>query len=281
MEIVLAFLAGLLIGSFLNVCIYRLPRDLSVAKPARSFCPGCKTTIAWYDNIPLISYLVLRGKSRCCQESIPLRYPVVEFTTGVFFALSVSKFGLTLDALKWMIFSSTLINLAVTDFETRLLPDEFTIGGTVIGLILSWFVPMEGDVASFLLSFNDANLTSQQISFIESLIGTIFCAALMWFVAWAFQKIRHKEGMGMGDIKMLLLIGSFIGTSSTLYCIFLASVFGSLIGPLYALVAKRGLIQRLAPRIGSTAAIRSVIFRYQLPFGTFLGLTALITPFWL
>src|ERR1700681_4439229 len=123
--VLLAFLAGLLIGSFLNVCVYRLPRDLSVVSPARSFCPCCEKTIAWYDNIPVISYLVLGGRCRQCRERISLRYPIVELATGAAFALCVAALGLTLPALKYSLYSAIMIMLIACDLEERILPDEF------------------------------------------------------------------------------------------------------------------------------------------------------------
>src|SRR5271165_6210147 len=128
---VLAFLFGLLIGSFLNVCVFRLPRDLSVLNPARSFCPGCERTIAWFDNIPLVSYALLRGRCRYCKEWIPLRYPLVELATGAAFAVCAAKFGLTAVGVKYAVFAAILIDLIATDIEERILPDEFTLGGTL------------------------------------------------------------------------------------------------------------------------------------------------------
>src|ERR1700722_15884919 len=116
-EIFLAFLAGLLIGSFLNVCVFRLPRDLSVMRPARSFCPFCEETIAWYDNIPVLSYILLRGKCRSCRARIPLRYPAVEIATAIAFAVSIAAFGVTPHGLKCVIFSSIIITLIASDFE--------------------------------------------------------------------------------------------------------------------------------------------------------------------
>src|SRR5215469_9245181 len=127
-ETMLAFLAGLLIGSFLNVCIYRMPRDLSVVRP-RSFCPNCEKMIAWYDNVPVASYVMLGGECRYCKERIPLRYPLVELATAA--------------AVKFAVFSAILIALIASDFEERILPDEFTLGGTAIGLVLAPFVPIE------------------------------------------------------------------------------------------------------------------------------------------
>src|ERR1700683_1987218 len=139
---VLAFLAGLLIGSFLNVCVYRLPRDLSVVRP-RSFCPQCDKMIAWYDNIPLVSYILLRARCRHCGARIPLRYPLVELATALAFAVCCAALGPSVAAAKYSIFSAILITLIASDMEERILPDEFTLGGTVIGLAFSPFVELD------------------------------------------------------------------------------------------------------------------------------------------
>jgi leader peptidase (prepilin peptidase) / N-methyltransferase len=135
LEAVLAFLAGLLIGSFLNVCVYRLPRDLSVVRP-RSHCPACEKQIAWYDNIPVLSFWVLGGRCRHCRERILLRYPLVELASAAAFSLCVAKLGLTWPAAKFAVLSAILIALIATDLEERILPDEFTLGGTVLGIAL-------------------------------------------------------------------------------------------------------------------------------------------------
>ena len=280
MEIALAFLAGLLIGSFLNVCIFRLPRDLSVASPARSFCPGCETTIAWYDNIPLLSFAMLRGRSRCCKEAIPLRYPVVEFSTAIAFAASVALFGVTLESLKYCLYSAIMIDLVVTDFEVRILPDEFTLGGTLLGLALAWWVPMELDAAPILFFFLGMQPEERVFSLVESALGAAIPSLLLWFVAWAFEKIRHKEGMGFGDIKMMALIGSFFGLRPALFTLVLASVVSAVTGPIFAIIAKRKLVARLARTLGYRRAASAVVFHYQLPLGSYLGVAALIWAFW-
>ncbi|MEO8100412.1 MAG: prepilin peptidase [Acidobacteriota bacterium] len=286
-ELVLAFLAGLLIGSFLNVCIFRLPRDLSVASPARSFCPGCETTIAWYDNIPLLSYLLLGGKCRVCRERIPLRYPIVELVTGVAFTYAAAKYGLTLPALKYCIFFAILIDLVATDIEERILPDEFTLGGTLVGLVLAWIVPLDPDIAALIFAINGATPDPRWISVTEAALGAGFSSGMIWFVAWVYEKVRHREGMGFGDVKMMAMIGAFLGLKLVLLTLILASLLSVACGPFYALLAKGRLRRRLSrflyrgeskpKRIRATVA---VITRYQLPFGSFLGVTAVIVSQW-
>src|SRR5579864_6687149 len=197
LETLLAALAGLLIGSFLNVCIFRLPRDLSVVQP-RSFCPGCENTIAWYDNIPVLSLVLLRGRCRHCAERIPLRYPIVELATAAAFALSVAAFGMSAHALKYCLFSAIMIALIATDIETQILPDEFTLGGTALGLVIAAFVPFPPGLMQILLP---RTLSPRWIGVSEAAFGAGVASGLIWFVGWLFEKIRHREGMGLGDVK--------------------------------------------------------------------------------
>lgn len=253
-EILLAFLAGLLIGSFLNVCVFRLPRDLSVMKPARSFCPFCEQTIAWYDNIPVVSYVVLRAKCRHCAASIPLRYPVVELATAIAFAASVAMFGVTPSALKYVLFSAIMITLIASDFEERILPDEFTIGGALAGLIIAWFVPMRGEFALLMVPYTWG---PHWVSLVEALIGGTVSSGSIWLAGWLYEKLRHREGLGFGDVKMIFMIGVFLGLPGALLTLIAASLVGTAGGLAYIYFAKKD---------AST---------YELPFGSFLGVAAL------
>ena len=256
-EIILAALAGLLIGSFLNVCIFRLPRDLSVVRP-RSFCPGCEKMIVWYDNIPVASYIILGARCRHCKERIPLRYPIVEIATAIAFAVCVYFLGPTLAALKYAIFSAILITLIASDKEERILPDEFTLGGTAIGLILAAFVPMDrpGDLSFARLVLPPA-VDWRWASLAEAAIGAGVSSFMIWFVGWAYEKVRGREGLGFGDVKMIAMIGAFLGLRWALLTLMGASLFGSIAGLAYIFVTKKD---------AST---------YELPFGSFLGLAAL------
>ena len=256
--IVLAFLAGLLIGSFLNVCVFRLPRDLSVVAP-RSFCPHCEKQIAWYDNIPVVSFLLLQGKCRYCRERIPARYPLVELGTGAAFALCVAARGLTLPAIDYAIFSAIMITLIATDAEERILPDEFTLGGTAIGLIFSWFVYLDPGIAGF---FAQPHWGRAGASLADAASGAGILSGLTWSVRWVHQKIRKREGMGLGDVKMIACIGAFLGLPDGLLAFIVASFFGTIGGVIYALVTKKE------------------ISTYELPFGSFLGASALLVAIW-
>ena len=252
-EALLAALAGLLIGSFLNVCIYRLPRDLSVVTP-RSFCPECDHPIAWFDNVPVISYLMLQGRCRKCGARIPLRYPIVELLTAAAFFCAVWMLGPTAAAVKFCVFAAILITLVFSDLEERILPDEFTLGGTVVGVIFAAFVPFHwGIVRLLLIRVENPRL----ISMAESLFAAVFCGGTLWAVGALYEKFRHREGLGFGDVKMVAMIGAFLGLQGALLTLIAGSLLGALVGLCY---------------IWFTGKDAST---YELPFGTFLGAAAL------
>ncbi len=238
-EAILAGVFGLLIGSFLNVCIYRWPRDLSVVKP-RSFCPGCNRQIAWYDNIPVLSYLVLRGKCRHCSSAISSRYPLVELLTSMAFFWFVLNAGLTVEAAHDCALAAILIALIFADLETRLLPDQLTIGGLVAGLLFALLPP------------------SHRPSILDSVIGAIVPSGALWLVGYLYSKVRGREGLGFGDIKMLAMMGAFLGLALTLFALVAGSLLGSILGLLYI---------QLAGKKSS---------EYELPFGLFLGIGGLL-----
>jgi len=254
LEAGLGALFGLLIGSFLNVCIYRLPLDLSVVRP-RSFCPGCERQIAWYDNVPLLTFALLRGKCRHCGYAIPWRYPVVEFLTAALFISAVLRLGPTGDAAKFCVFAALLIALIFSDLEQRILPDEFTIGGTLAGVAFAAFVPLKwGFVSLVFYSVRNQRL----ISVGEALFAAGFCAGAVWLVGWLYEKLRHREGLGFGDVKMIAMIGAFLGLEGALLAMIVGSVLGSVTGVAYIYFA------------GKDAR------NYELPFGSFLGAAALL-----
>jgi leader peptidase (prepilin peptidase)/N-methyltransferase len=257
LETILALLAGLLIGSFLNVCIYRMPRDLSIVRP-RSYCPACEKPVAWFDNIPLASYLMLGGRCRNCRARIPIRYPIVELLTGILFAVSVAGLGVGLPALKWCLYGALMVGLAFSDFEERILPDEFTLGGTVAGILLAAWVPMQmGYVQLFLAS----RYSDRWLSVGESVLGALAGSGILWAVGAAYSALRHKEGLGLGDVKMLAFVGAFLGLQGALATLILGSVAGSVIGLVYIKVAKKDAAS------------------YELPFGTFLAFAGLALGF--
>ena len=258
-EAALAALFGLLIGSFLNVCIYRMPRDLSIVRP-RSYCPKCETPIAWYDNIPVVSYVRLRGKCRKCGERIPARYPIVELLTTAYFFVAIYFLGVTGPGIKVCILGAIVIALIFSDLEERILPDEFTVGGALAGFVIAAFVRMDfGFAQMLLLQVRNWRI----VSVVESVFSALFCALALYLVGAAYQKIRDKEGLGFGDVKMVAMIGAFLGLQGALLTMIVGSVLGSVVGLLYIWITGKDMAS------------------YELPFGSFLGLAALIVASYL
>ncbi len=252
--ILLGLAAGLLVGSFLNVCIYRLPRDLSVVRP-RSFCPECEHPIAAYDNIPVLSYLLLRGRCRHCSAAISWRYPVVELLTAALFALTLGRMGVGPEAMKWCAFEAIMVCLLFADLEERILPDEFTLGGAALGVLLAFLVPMKWGYAHLFLA---SRMSDRWASLVEAAVGAIIASGLLWVVGSVYMALRRREGLGFGDVKMMAAVGAFLGLHGALYTLVLGSIAGSVIGLVYIRVTKQDF---------ST---------YQLPMGTFLGAAAIV-----
>jgi len=279
------FLFGLVLGSFLNVCIYRMPRELSVVSP-RSACPSCGTLIAAYDNIPVLSWIILRGKCRNCGAPISPRYAIVELITGVFFALSFLLAGPGPNALRLSAFSFLMIGLVFTDAETKLLPDLLTKPGIALGLFFSLLVPLEGPAGRFLPRVENWHV----LSFINSLAGAALGSAFILGIALAYEALRGVEGMGRGDVKLMALIGAFVGVKLTLVVLLLGSLVGSCFGMLLIVIVWRKRVARRRKRHPgeATAITRSrawqsaiLIYRnFEIPFGVFLGSGAMIAAFW-
>jgi leader peptidase (prepilin peptidase) / N-methyltransferase len=253
-SIALAALIGLLLGSFLNVCIYRLPRDLSVVRP-RSFCPECGAQIAWYDNVPVVSYFRLRGRCRACSNPIGWRYPLVEATTAVLFALTVAVYGWTVAALKWCVLDGLLTVLFWTDLEERILPDELTLGGTAAGVILAVLTGVPSAFPGLL--FPALNPV------VKSLIAAGMGAALalpLWAVGALYGWMRKREALGLGDVKLFVLVGVFLGLERGLFALVIGTVAGSVVGLLYILLTDRKLSS------------------YELPLGSFVCAGGVLVP---
>jgi len=213
-----AVLVGLCVGSFLNVCILRLPRDQSLVHP-RSTCPSCKQPIAWRDNIPVFSWLWLRGKCRWCHKPISMQYPLIEALVGILWGVSVLAYGPTLRALAAALFGSILLGIAITDARHYIIPDEFTWGGLVIGLLLS----LGGGVDGFLMA----------------LLGAAVGFLLLWLVGVAGSWVFKEDAMGGGDVKMMAMVGSFVGWHGVLITVFAGAALGSLIFVPLSLKKKR------------------------------------------
>lgn len=269
------FIAGLAFGSFLNVCISRIPHDQSVVTP-RSHCPACDAPIRWYDNIPLMSWLVLRGRCRDCKWRIPLRYPAVELLTGVLFAACFIWFGLTWLTLKFCVFSFLILGLIFMDAETGLLPREFTYPGIALGLMLSCIAPTDSAGTQFLLSVYNKHLESfQRLSLLDSVLGAAVGAGFL-YVAWGlYYLVRKKHGMGFGDIALIAMSGAFLGMKLTLFVIFIAPLLAVVYAIfLLAWEAAGGRSVDASPGEETTGQV-GAFFSREIPFGVFLGASSL------
>ena len=230
------FLFGLCIGSFLNVCIYRLPASKTITDPPRSICPSCNRQIRYYDNIPILSYLWLKGRCRHCGTRIPFRYVVVELMTGVVAVGILFHFGLTLEGLIYFVFISSLIIMTFIDIDHRIIPDVITLPGILIGLIASLALPTVG--------FKDA------------VIGLLVGGGSLWLVAWVYYLLTRKDGMGGGDIKLLAMMGTIVGLKGVIFTIFVSSAVGTLVGVTLMIIKGKDM-------------------KFAVPFGPFLSIGAI------
>ncbi len=254
------FVFGLIIGSFLNVCILRIPVAESVVLPP-SHCPSCGMPIKPYDNIPVVSWLVLAGRCRKCKARISAMYPMVELGTGLLFLACYLVFGINAEALKWAIFAALLIVLTITDLRERILPDKVNFFGFGLGLLLSLFTrPVDGTalwLANHLFTYPPPEAA---LSFGDALIGAGVASGLLWLVAEGYFRARGREGMGLGDVKMMAMAGAFLGLQRALLTILLGSLLGSIIGIAVIAIGRKGR-------------------DFELPFGTFLGAGAMLVVF--
>ena len=231
----LVLILGACIGSFLNVCICRLPESRSIVRPP-SACPRCGAPIRFYDNIPIFSYLLLLGKCRSCKTRISPRYPLVEFLTGLLAAAAVVRFGLTADFIVYLAFICALVAITFIDLDQQIIPDVMSLPGIPIGLACSVLV--------------------SSLTFRDSLIGILIGGGSLFLLAWGYQHFTGKEGMGGGDIKLLAMIGAFIGWKGVFFTILVSSATGSVIGLFLMMMAKKDL-------------------KFAVPFGPFLSIGAI------
>jgi len=234
------FLLGACVGSFLNVCIYRIPAGESIVSP-RSRCPKCGQAIQWYQNVPILSFLLLRGRCASCGTSISWRYPLVEALTGGLYLLCLLFLGLGWATLAYMLFCSALVAITFIDLDHQIIPDVISLPGILLGL-----------AASFLIPWLDP---------LDALLGVLLGGGVLYLIAFGYEFLTKKEGMGGGDIKLLAMIGAFLGWQGVFPVIFIASLIGTLVGVPLMLV--KGADGRLA-----------------IPFGPFLSVAALIWLFW-
>ena len=251
---IFAFIVGCILGSFYNVVIYRLPLGQSIVRPA-SRCPACGNAIAAYDNIPLASYLLLGGRCRHCKVSISLRYPFVEGLSGLLALLLFRRYGLHPQLAIEFIFCSILLIITMIDLDTLLIPDILSLPGIVLGLGLSFFTPRN------LLYLLPPQLPLWWHNPLGSLLGIILGGGVFYLIAVGYALVRHKEGLGGGDIKLLGMIGAFIGWKGVAFTILISSVSGMIIA--------LPLMWRSGKGLGST-----------LPFGPFLAFGAVSYIFW-
>jgi len=284
------FVLGLAFGSFLNVCIYRLPLGISVVTP-RSACPKCKQGIALYDNMPVLSWLVLGGRCRHCKAKISPRYLIIELLTGLLFLACYWYFGLTFSTLKYCAFGFLLLGLIFTDAETKLLPDKMTLPGFALGIAFSLFVPVNDLASQFLpgvvnLPFS-SDISLRLLSFVDSLLGAAVGASFIYGAGAIYLRWRGTEGMGFGDVKLMAMVGAFLGIKLTVFTIFTASIVGSVFGLSTVCIVWLKRTHRFSKRLADAAAARrrawqsaQVVYRgYQMPFGVFLGSMAMIAFF--
>ncbi|MGO9013965.1 MAG: prepilin peptidase [Dissulfurispiraceae bacterium] len=252
---IIFFILGLIVGSFLNVCIYRIPRSLSIISPP-SACPGCDAPIRPWDNIPLVSYILLGGKCRSCGGPISLRYPLVELLNGVLYWSVVTSFGLGWHVLFICALVSSLVVITFIDLDFQVIPDSITLPGIVIGLLSASFVlPDPFSVHRSAFSLQPSVLSHSIVGFVNALTGLLLGGGLFYLIA-----LISRGGMGGGDIKMMAMVGAFMGWKAIFLTTFIGSLSGSLVG-IFLMVAKgKGR-------------------KSKIPFGPFLALGALATLF--
>lgn len=234
------FLIGCCLGSFYNVIIHRLPRQESIVRPG-SRCPHCGKPIAFYNNIPLVSYLVLAGRCPYCRQHIALRYPLVEGITGLLALLLFRRYGFQPQLFVEFCFVSLLVLITFIDLDTLTIPDVLSLPGIGLGLIGSFFTPA--------------------VAWLDSLLGILLGGGFFYLIAVGYHHVRHREGLGGGDIKLLAMIGAFTGWSGAMFTVFAASVTGALVGFAVMWRSRKGLTT-------------------MLPFGPFLALGAVCYLFW-
>ncbi len=293
MELLLAaaiFGLGLCFGSFLNVCIYRLPQGKSVITP-RSACPRCGDPIPLYHNIPVVSWLILRGKCRACKEPISPRYLAIEVLTGLLFLGCYVHFGPTLAMLKCTVLGFLLLGLIFTDAEMKLLPDALTLPGLALGIGFSLVVPVN-DLASRIVPGLVSAAVRSEVSWrlwslADSLLGAAIGASFLYGAAAIYLRARGVEGMGFGDVKLMAMIGAFLGVRLTVVTIFAASLTGTLFGlsTVFAVWMKRRRrnearatpLPEIEARRRAWHSARLALRCYEMPFGVFLGAMGILS----
>lgn len=258
------FIFGAVIGSFLNVLIHRIPREESIVFP-NSACPSCQTPIKFYDNIPILSWLILRGRCRQCRSSISYRYPLVEFLTAASFLLSFRNAGLDYLLPLELLFVSVIVTLIFIDSEHMILPDAINYPGIIIAFALRIGLPLAAGTTVF-DDLRHAPLSNLQIptaalSVLGGVLGAAVGGGSLWLIGWLWKRLRGVDAMGLGDVKMMLWVGAFLGWRLTLLTLFLGALTGAVAGILYIYARRESDLQT------------------QIPFGIFLGIGSIIALF--
>lgn len=287
---IFAFLVGLAFGSFLNVIVYRVPRELSIVTP-RSACPNCGAAIRAYDNVPVVSWILLRGRCRNCRQPITARYAAAELLTGFLF-VAAYYFAAPLDstleqwlAIKLCIFFFLLLGLIFIDFEHHLLPDALTLPGLAVGLLLTPVVPVGGMPLFITRRLLALHWNLAAISLLDAVCGAAIGAFFIYAVGEIYFRARGVEGMGFGDVKLMAMIGAFLGPKLTLFTIFMGAIVGTIFGVAATLVVWRKRLARRQRRREANATLRSwqsarlMLRYYEVPFGVFLGSMAILSTF--
>ena len=262
-----AFVVGLCVGSFLNVCIARWPRELSVVRP-RSRCPSCGHQLAWFENIPLVSWIVLRARCRCCDEPISAIYPGVELLVGVLWAFCAYRYGATFTALRLALFLTLLLGVAITDLQHYLIPDGFTITGLIVMLAGALLAPFLGESEIFAGPF-------------DSLVGACAGAGLIAIVAWLGEAALGREAMGMGDMTLMAFVGAALGPARAIATVFVGATIGAIaflaiVYPIAMLRRGRTATQTELPLDAGQPSLRLPL----VPFGVFLAPAAAVMLLW-
>ena len=260
-----AFIIGACIGSFLNVCIVRWPQERSVLRP-RSRCPKCGNQLAWFENVPIVSWVALRGRCRCCDEGISVMYPIVELIVGIGWLLAVQAFGPSFTALRIAVFGTVLLGVAMTDAKHYLIPDGFTLFGLIFALATAVIAFFRGETLIFASPY-------------DALVGACTGAGMIAIVGWLGEGVTKREAMGLGDVTLMAFVGAAVGPTRALVTIFLGATLGAI--SFAGVVLPVVLVRRGHTREQTELALGSTPFEAPLvPFGVFLAPAALLTLFW-
>jgi leader peptidase (prepilin peptidase)/N-methyltransferase len=262
--LVYTFVLGACIGSFLNVCIVRWPEERSILRP-RSRCPRCGNQLSWIENVPVISWLLLRGKCRCCEERISVMYPLVELTVAFGWMAAAGHFGFTFTALRVAVFGTTLLGVAITDAKHYLIPDGFTLFGLIFALVTSVIAFFQTETQLFATPY-------------EALVGACAGAGMIAIVGWLGEVVTKREAMGLGDVTLMAFVGAALGPARALITVFFGATLGAL--TFVGVVIPVALMRRGHAREQTELALGSAPFETPLvPFGVFLAPAALLTLF--